>query len=146
MKVLVDTTVWSLALRRRPEHLAKDQAGLRKVLCDLIADDRVMMIGPVRQELLSGVRDSTVYEQLHERLSDFDDELLVTEDFETAAQVHNACRTAGISGSAIDFLICAVALRRDITIFTTDQDFVRYASVVRIRLYEPDIHETSSAG
>lgn len=137
MKVLVDTSVWSLALRRRPDDLNQGQAGMRRALTDLIADDRVVMIGPIRQELLSGVREGEVFNRLRERLRDFDDEPLTTDDFEVAAQSHNACRKAGVAGSAIDFLICAVAQRRQIAVFTTDRDFERYASVLPIRLYEP---------
>jgi len=137
MKVLVDTSVWSLALRRRSDDLDERQTALRKALTDLIADDRVVMIGPIRQELLSGVREGTVFNRLRERLRDFDDEPLATEDFEVAAQAHNACRKAGVAGSTIDFLICAVAQQRQIAVFTTDKDFQRYASVLPIRLYEP---------
>jgi predicted nucleic acid-binding protein len=137
MRVLVDTSVWSLALRRRPEHLDAAQERLRRELADLIADDRVVMIGAIRQELLSGVRDDASFERLRERLRDFDDEPLTTDDFEEAARACNACRRAGLAGSAIDLLICAVALRRGIAVFTTDKDFVRYARVLRLKLHEP---------
>jgi len=137
MKVLVDTSVWSLALRRSPDDLNEKQAGLRRALTDLIADDRIVMIGPIRQELLSGVREGSVFNRLRERLRDFDDAPLTTEDFEVAAQAHNACRKAGVAGSTIDFLICAAAQQRQIAVFTTDKDFERYASVLPIRLYEP---------
>ena len=97
-----------------------------------------MLVGPIRQELLSGVREGAVFNRLRERLRDFDDEPLTTEDFEVAAQAHNACRKAGVAGSAMDFLICAVAQQRQIAVFTTDKDFERYASVLPIRLYEPE--------
>ncbi len=100
--------------------------------------DRVVLVGPIRQELLSGVREGAVFNRLRERLRDFDDEPLTTEDFEVAAQAHNACRKAGVAGSAMDFLICAVAQQRQIAVFTTDKDFERYASVLPIRLYEPE--------
>jgi len=146
MKVLVDTSVWSVALRRRAEDLNDEQAGLRRVLTDLIADDRVVMIGPIRQELLSGVRDGAVFKRLRERLRDFDDEPLTTEDFEVAAQAHNACRKAGIAGSAIDFLICAVAQQRQIAVFTTDKDFGRYADVLPIRLFDAGAASTGGPG
>lgn len=134
MKVLVDTSVWSLALRRRKD-LDDEQSRLRSMLADLIGDDRVVMLGLIRQELLSGLRDEIVFKRLRERLRDFDDEPLSTEDFEAAASAHNTCRKSGISGSAIDLLICAVALRREIAIFTADADFERYASVLPIRLH-----------
>jgi predicted nucleic acid-binding protein len=137
MKVLVDTCVWSLALRRSSKDLNEQQRGLRDALAALIADDRVMMIGPIRQELLSGLRDAASFDRLRDRLRDFDDEPLTTEDYEAAAQDHNACRRAGVSGSAIDLLICAAARRRNAAVFTTDRDFARYASVLSVRLHRP---------
>lgn len=137
MKVLVDTSVWSLALRRRQEDLNAEQVQLVAALSDLIGDGRVVMIGVIRQELLSGVREAAAFERLRTRLRVFDDEPLTTEDFESAAAAHNECRRVGISGSAIDFLICATARRMNIPVFTTDQDFARYASALLISLYNP---------
>jgi len=57
-------------------------------------------------------------------------------DYEEAAYINNQCRLRGIAGSAIDFLICAVASRRDWQIFTSDQDFTRYVAVASLKLYE----------
>ena len=69
MMVLVDTPVWSLALRRRPEHLSRSQQVLASALAELIREGRVQMVGPIRQELLSGSarklnskRSATIYE------------------------------------------------------------------------------------
>lgn len=131
MKVLVDTSVWSLALRRRirAEEPAVDQ------LRWLIDQGRVAMIGPIRQELLSGVRTPESFERLREHLRPYRDEPLEVEDFERAAEHFNACRTRGIQGSNTDFLICAVAERRALTILTTDADFTRFAAVLPIVLH-----------
>jgi predicted nucleic acid-binding protein len=139
MKVLVDTSVWSLALRRRPGHLAAAEERLRDELADLVRGGRVVMIGPIRQELLSGVRTEAEHGRLRAHLRAFDDEPLVTADYETAAEAHNRCRTAGVAGSAIDFLICAAASRRDLAILTTDQDFERYSRVLGLRLHGPAV-------
>ena len=68
----------------------------------------------------------------------YDDEPLTSEDYESAAEIGNTCRAAGISGSAIDFLICAVTQRRGLSIFTTDRDFARYAAVVSLTLHTVD--------
>lgn len=135
MKVLVDTSVWSLALRRREADLTVEQAAIRDELTDLIGDNRVEIVGVIRQELLSGVKDRATFEKLRRRLRDFQDAPTVTEDHETAAEAHNLCRAKGVAGSAIDFLLCAVAARRGIPIFTTDGDFVRYATVLPISLH-----------
>jgi predicted nucleic acid-binding protein len=67
----------------------------------------------------------------------FPDEPLTTEDYEEAARANNRCRRAGVAGSAIDFLLCAAALRRRWAILTTDRDFKRYSKHLTIRLHAP---------
>jgi predicted nucleic acid-binding protein len=131
MKVLVDTSVWSLALRRRTRSDEPAVAQLRW----LIEQGRVAIIGPIRQELLSGVRTLEAFELLRDHLRPYHDEPLETEDFERAAEHFNACRTRGIQGSNTEFLICAAAERRALPILTTDADFARYATVLPIALH-----------
>lgn len=61
---------------------------------------------------------------------------LLSGDFEDAARAFNACRRRGVSGSAIDLLLCAVAMRRELALFTTDPDFKRYAQHLPLTLYK----------
>jgi len=130
MKVLVDTSVWSLALRRRaPEHAAVDE--LRR----LVAQGRAGIVGPVRQELLSGIRDRAGFERLRDHLRAFPDEPITSEDYERAADCLNTCRAKGIQGSNTDFLLCAVAERARFPIFTTNDDFVTFSRVLPVRLH-----------
>jgi predicted nucleic acid-binding protein len=135
MTVLVDTPVWSLALRRRPEHLSASQQGLVNVLAELIREGRAQMLGPVRQELLSGIREETQFKRIRDYLRAFREPSLEAEDYEDAARMSNQCRSGGIAGSPVDFLICAAAHRRGWAIFTTDRDFQNYASVLPLRLH-----------
>jgi hypothetical protein len=111
------------------------QQTLRLELVELIQEGRLIMIGPIRQELLSGIRDEAVFERLREHLQPFEDAPLFREDYEEAARFNNRCRAAGVAGSAVDFLICAVAARRALAIFTTDADFGRYASIMPLQLH-----------
>jgi predicted nucleic acid-binding protein len=137
MLVLVDTPIWSLALRRTSTALNSHEQHLRATLRELIREARAQLLGPVRQELLSGIRHKPSFEKLRAELRSFDDPRLESADYEEAAHIHNQCRTRGIAGSPVDFLICAAALRRDWEIFTTDKDFARYArAVAAVRLYE----------
>lgn len=131
MKVLVDTSVWSLALRRGREAAPGPVRELRS----LIADSRVQMIGPIRQEILSGIREEGQFKELEVRLSAFPDIPLIAEDHVTAARFFNICRGKGVQGSNTDFLICAVAVRHRLAIFTTDKDFARYAKHLPIVLH-----------
>jgi predicted nucleic acid-binding protein len=132
LNVLVDTSVWSLALRRK----APDPRSYA-VLMQLIADGRAAVIGSIRQELLSGVRDNRSFERLRDYLRSFPDEPLLTTDYEQAAVYFNTCRARGIQGSNTDFLICAVAERMGWAVFTQDDDFQRYAAHIPVRLFAP---------
>ena len=130
MKVLVDTSVWSLAFRRRSTaHPSVDE--LRR----LIVAGRAAIIGPIRQEILSGIRDANAFERLRDRLGAFPDEPLTTADYERAAEFFNTCRAKGLQGSNTDFLLCAVAVRHRMPLLTTDEDFHRYATVIPVALH-----------
>ena len=132
MSTLVDTSAWSLALRRT----VPDETSLAYIhrLRALLEDASVVMIGPVRQELLSGISSQAQFVRLRDRLAILPDEAILSEDYVTAAMFWNLCRRHGIQGSHIDFLICAVAVRNKWPILTTDVDFTRYAAYVPIDL------------
>ena len=131
MKVLVDTSVWSLALRR--ERPVDD--GFVRELIELIDEQRVVMIGPVRQELLSGIRSEAHFNKLRDHLRAFPDLPLTSADFEVAAGFYNLCRAKGTQGSNTDFLLCAVAVNHGLTLLTADLDFTRFAGILPIRLH-----------
>jgi predicted nucleic acid-binding protein len=133
VNVLVDTSVWSTALRRAAPHPGPEEGELR----ELITEGRVVMIGAVRQELLSGIRTAEQFKKLRERLRAFPDLAVDTADHEEAAACFNRCRSRGVQGSNTDFLICALALRRDVPILTTDRDFTRFAALLPIKLHGP---------
>ena len=135
MMVLVDTPVWSLALRRRPEHLSGPEQDQVKTLAELIREGRAQMLGPIRQELLSGIREEAQFKKIRDYLRAFREPSLEAEDYEDAASMSNQCRGRGIAGSPVDFLICAAAHRRKWVILTTDQDFQNYAKVLPLRLH-----------
>lgn len=133
MKVLVDTSVWSLALRRRRQATPSET----EELSNLIADRRVRIIGPIRQELLCGIRDEAQCKVLEKHLAAFPDLPITTKDYVTAAHFFNRCRAKGIQGSNTDFLICAVAVRNRLAIFTTDRDFQQFKKQLPISLHTP---------
>lgn len=131
MSALVDTSAWSLALRRTRK--AEHPAGA--ALATLIEKGDALILGLVRQELLSGMPDARSFEVLRDYLRAFPDVMVRADDHEEAALFYNHCRSRGIQGSAVDFLICAVAARRDLPILTVDGDFPRYSTILPIRLY-----------
>jgi len=103
VNVLVDTPVWSLALRRKPGGLNEGEEALMRALAELIREGRVEMMGVVRQELLSGIREKERFRKLRDSLRAFEEAVLGTQDYEEAARMHNACRARGVAGSASTF-------------------------------------------
>lgn len=129
--VLVDTCIWSLALRGKfPRDIT-----IAEELTRLIYAEKAKIIGPIRQEVLSGYSDIKQYNKLKDKLMYFPNELIIDDDYLSAAQFSNLCRQKGIQGSHIDFLICAVAYRLKMSIFTSDKDFEYYSQLIPITLY-----------
>ena len=129
--VIVDTSVWSLALRRKQAPVDAATAELARLI-DL---GEALIAGPIRQELLSGITTQTQFKLLRERLEAFPDIPVHAADYERAAVCFNQCRAQGIQGSNTDFLICALALRLDLPVFSLDRDFARYAHVLGVRIH-----------
>lgn len=133
MHVLVDTCVWSQALRRTQGSGNPHVRELR----DLISDNRACIMGPIRQEVLSGIRLKQHFQTVQTHLSAFPDLLIKTIDYECAAEFSNLLRGKGVQGSAIDFIICAVACRYSLLIYTVDSDFNHFSKHLPIKLYNP---------
>ena len=131
MNVLVDACVWSRVLRYR-----KADQDLTEKLQDLISDGRVVIIGPIRQELLSGISKENQLKELKDQLSVFESIPLKSNHFEKAAEFSNICRKNGIQGSTTDFLICAVVFLENLLIFTIDEDFKEYQKRLPIKIFE----------
>jgi predicted nucleic acid-binding protein len=131
MKVIVDASIWSLALRRSQAVENK----YIKELEELIEEVRVQLIGPVRQELLNGIRSEKQFRVLKKHLRAFKDLDIETEDYELASEYFNKARKNGIQGSNTDFLLCAISTRLRMSIFTADKDFIKFQSVLPIELH-----------
>lgn len=136
MSVLVDTSVWSLALRRTRRNLSPAERTTVFALRELIHHGGAVLVGVVRQELLSGTPDGPSFERLRDYLRDFVDEPPTVDDYEDAAKCDNVCRSVGVAASPIDMLLCAIARRMGAPVLTTDQDFFRYSTHLSIRLLD----------
>lgn len=130
MKIIVDTSIWSLALRRKKKQSFSEIM----ILESLIDNQKVCMLGPIRQEILSGIKDNKQFEQLKDLLSAYDDFPIITRDYEKAAEFYNICRIKGVQGSNTDFLICAVSSINRFPIFSSDKDFDIYSKHIPITL------------
>lgn len=130
MKYIIDTSIWSEAFRKN------GRSDIVKNLDQLTEEGLAVMIGPVRQELLSGISNLNRFTKLRNLLMHLDHISLKREDYEKAAYFSNVCRKNGIQGSPTDFLICAVASERKYQILTLDRDFIFYKKYINI-----DVHE-----
>lgn len=132
MSVLVDTSVWSLALRRDAEHSAPEVAALRHAL---LGSDQVFTTGFILQELLQGFagpRDRTL---LLERLGALAFLQPDREDHIEAADVRNLCRRRGVQVGTIGALLIQLCRRHDLVLLSTDRDFQAAAKHVEFRLW-----------
>ena len=132
MRVLVDTCVWSLALRRRNKtSLSLEERRLTARLTEAVQDGNVVMIGPIRQEVLSGIKDEAQLIKTERLLDPFCDEPLGTADYVEAARLFNLCRSHGVQCGPVDMLICSVAVRKRCFVLTSDQGLLSCLDVLR---------------
>ena len=132
MKLLADTSVWSLALRRRKTaSLSTHEKPVAALLAEAISDGRVVMVGPIRQELLSGIKEQAQFEKVKNALQAFRDEPLDSYDYEEAARLYNLCRNRGVECGPIDILICAVAVRHRWQVLANDAVLNKCMEVIK---------------
>ncbi len=130
MKVIVDTSIWSLSLRRAKHR----KETISEKLIQIIEDSRIVMLGPIRQEILSGIKIKKQFELLKIYLKAFPDLNLEIKDYELAAEFFNLCKGKGVQGSNTDFLICAAAVNNNFSIYTNDKDFELFKKHIPIQL------------
>ena len=131
--IVLDTSVLSRALRRRPPSQQADPVA-EKLKAVLRENVPVTIPGIVMQEILSGVRTQKQFDGLRDKLEAFPLMMASAEDHIEAARLVNRCLTTGIAVTAIDALIAAMTVRIDGDLFTLDLDFARISEVAPLRL------------
>ncbi len=134
MSVFVDTSVWSLALRRDAPPDLPEVNELRRSI-DM---GSIYCTGLVLQELLQGFAMPRAHKQIISHFSALP--LLVPDrnDHIQAAQLRNRCRKQGVQTGTIDALLAQLCVRYDLTMLTTDRDFHNMASVVSLAVWVSD--------
>ena len=132
MSLLVDTSVWSLALRRDGPVDEPEVQALRSALGGA---DLVITTGLVLQELLQGIAGPKARDLLIERFSSLPLLQPDRDDHIAAADLRNACRRAGVQLGTVDALLAQLCLRHDLTLLSTDQDFAHAARHCPLRLW-----------
>lgn len=131
MRILVDTSIWSLALRRKKESNSSAADLLKK---HIEAGEYVCLIGIILQEILSGVTTDKLFNQLKDHLSAFPMIAVEREDYVRAAQLRNDCKKKGVQVGTIDALIAAVCIKNDLLLLSTDKDFQLIANNSQLKL------------
>lgn len=133
MTLLVDTSVWSLSLRRDPI----DTPELSALRSALGGTDLVATTGIVVQEVVQGIVSESARGRVRDRLSRMTRIDADLDDYLTAAEAFVACRRQGVQLGTVDALLAALCVRRDVTLLTTDRDFQHAAPILGLRLWAP---------
>lgn len=132
MTLMVDTSVWSLALRRDAESSEPAVHALKDAL---VGADVVVTTGLVLQELLQGFSGPKAQAQIIERFTALPLLQPDREDHVAAAVLRNTCRRAGVQIGTIDALLAQLCIRHELTLLSTDQDFAHAARHCTLRLW-----------
>ena len=133
MTLLVDTSVWSLALRRDASSSEPQVKALRNALS---GEAIVVTTGLVLQELLQGFAGPKARLQIIERFAALPLLQPDRQDHVAAAELRNTCRRAGIQIGTIDALLAQLCIRHDLTLLSTDNHFVLAAKHCALRLWQ----------
>ena len=132
MTFLVDTSVWSLALRRDIEAIEPQVQELKEAL---FGSEVVVTTGLVLQELLQGFSGPKAQAQIVERFAALPLLQPDRDDHIGAAAVRNTCRQAGVQIGTIDALLAQLCIRHQLTLLTTDKDFTHAAKHCPLRVW-----------
>lgn len=131
--ILVDSCVWSLALRRKNSALLDpNQQQALASLTQAIRNHQAAIVGPIRQEVLSGLKDSQHFQRIKTGLSVYPDELILTADYEEAARLFNLCRSQGLQSGPVDILLCAITHRRGWNLLTIDSGLIACKRLIAV--------------
>jgi predicted nucleic acid-binding protein len=134
VSLLVDTSVWSVFLRRdRPADLPEVDALIHAIE----TGDRILCTGLILQELLQGFSGPKARRQINERFTAFPLLNPDREDHIAAAELRNLCRTRGVQAGTIDALLAQLCIRHELTILTTDIDFKHIAKHTSLQIWTP---------
>jgi hypothetical protein len=131
VSLFVDTSVWSLALRRDHPQDGEEVKLLHKALSEGVT---VFTTGLVLQELLQGFLGAKASSQIIERFSALPFLIPERADYIQAAEIRNRCRRKGIQTGTIDALLAQLCLRHELELLTTDHDFKHISKVYPLRL------------
>ena len=133
MALFVDTSVWSLALRRDAGTAGAEVVALRQ---SLESGDAIVTTGLVLQELLQGFSGPRARDEIIQRFTALPLLFPDRQDHIAAAELRNVCRRAGVQIGTIDAVLAQLCLRHKLTLLTTDKDFFYAAEYCKLKLWK----------
>ena len=133
MRVVVDTSVWSLSLRRQSQETSPEARALEALIS---SGQTILMLGIILQEILQGVRKPEQFQRLKSSLAVFPLVEPTRDIYEYAAELFNICRSEGIQIATVDCLIASATIQSDSQLFTADKDFLAIARFSPLRLFQ----------
>jgi len=133
IKLLIDTSVWSEALRRKEKSLNSFETLVRRIIEN---NDEIVIVGIILQEILSGITNEKLFLEILNILNDFSYVEITKEDYIHAAELRNKCKQKGISAGSFDFLIASVAIRNKLTLVTYDNDFKNISKYTELKILD----------
>lgn len=133
IRLLIDTSVWSEALRRKEKSLNSSETLVRRIIEN---NDEIVIIGIILQEILSGITNEKLFSEIESILNDFSYIDITKEDYIHAAELRNKCKQKGITVGSFDFLIASVAIKNKLTLVTYDKDFINISKYTELKILD----------
>ena len=132
-KFIIDTSVWSEALRRKKNTVNSSETVVRKIIEN---DDEIVILGIILQEILTGISNEKLFSEIKDILDDFVYLEITKNDYIYASELSNKCRSKGIIAGSIDFLIASTAIRNELLLVTFDKDFINISKHTDLRILD----------
>jgi predicted nucleic acid-binding protein len=133
LSLFVDTSVWSVALRRDPPSSARE---VRRLIQAIETGETIVTTGLVLQELLQGFSGPRARDQILDRFSAVPLLMPDLDDHIRAAETRNRCRRSGVQIGTVDALLAQLCICHDLTMLTSDDDFEHIARHSTLKVWK----------
>ena len=132
-RVIIDTSVWSEALRRKKNTLNSSEIIIRKLIEN---DYEIVILGIILQEILSGISNDNLYNDIKNILDDFNYLDTKKNDYIYASELSNKCRSKGVNAGSIDYLIASITIQNDLHLVSFDKDFINISQHSELKILD----------
>ncbi len=135
IRFIIDTSVWSEALRRKKNTVNSSDTVVRRIIEN---DYEIVVAGIILQEILSSIADEKLFRDIKDILKDFQYIDATKNDHIYASELSNKCRSKGIIAGSVDFLIASVAIRNELELVTFDNDLFNISKHTDLKILDID--------